>query len=103
MMSQQYQLQSQRSVGLTGKAFVSLLNLLPFNGEKTKLAGWVALIAFVQVLTGYDLGIGVDPSIALPVSLTAAVLFFVQRILKGKLGLDKYGDPKLPAGWGNAI
>lgn len=95
----------EAKVGVVGKALVAALNWLPFNGDKTKLALWVAILAAAQVITGYDLGVGVPADLALPASIGAAVLFLLHRLLKDKLGLDKWGEPKAAAnpGWGQAI
>lgn len=75
-----------------GKILTELLNALPFNGEKMKLALWVGLLSALQVLTGIDMGIALDPSITLPVSLIAAGTFLIHKILKRKLGYDAWGE-----------
>ena len=75
-----------------GSLLTQALNTLPFNGEKLKLALWVALLSFLQVLSGLDFGISLDPEISLPISLVAAGAFIVHKVLKRKFGYDAWGE-----------
>lgn len=79
-----------------GNLLRKTLDTLPFNGEKTKLALWAALLAFLQVITGYDFGVAVDPTLTLPISLIAACVFIAHKLLK-----RKYSG--LPSEWGEAM
>ena len=80
------------ALNLLANLLTKLLNTLPFNGDKTKLALWVALLAFIQVQTGIDLGFGIPADAVLPVSIASAVAFLLHKLLKKKVGLDKWGE-----------